>query len=202
MREKIKENFTAINPEEYRECREGSADFDRKAEKEKRKELRKILTGALSAALKEAGLKKEGNSLWGQKIGDTWRIVYLQRSQFGHKYYIEAGVCKENDIPKKEKPGIIYCKIRERIEGIVENIERERAHDEDNEDVGEKNEEKIKDIRAMLDFEEPGASEKYPGEYFVPSVSSDEAERKIKGIQNVVKEYVPLWLDEASKKSL
>ena len=137
-----------------------------------------------------------GHSLWSRKVRDSWHIVYLQRSQFSHQYYVEAGICKKKDIPKGEKPVIVFCKERKRIEGIVESIEKERTQREEN--AEEVIRQKVNDIKVALDFELPGAQKEYPGEYFIPSVSPEESENKIGEIQKAVGEYVPLWFDAKS----
>ncbi len=173
--------------------------FDREAEKKYRQKIRKILSEKISESLDEFGFKKKGHSLWSSKIDDSWHIIYLQRSQFSHEYYIEAGICEEKDIPKGKKPDIIFCKERERIEGIISDIEKERTGKEKN--AEELIKKKANDINAALDFEVPGAEEKYPEEYFVPSVDSKEAENKIAKIQKAVSEYVPLWFRKQSRSN-
>lgn len=188
MIEKFKENFG----EGINKGIEKAEKFDREAEKKYRQKVRKILSEKLSEALKDSDLKKTGYSSWSRKIKDSWRLVYLQRSQFSHEYYIEAGICKENDIPKGEKLEIRFCKERERIEYIVRDIEEKRLKEE-----GQTKErllqDKVNTVKAALEFEAPGARKKYPGEYFVPSVNPEEAKHKIEEIQKVVGEYVPLW---------
>ncbi len=182
MTEEFRENFSKKNNNDKKEVKE----FDRKAEKNYRKEVRKILSEKMSEVLGNSGFKKTGYSLWSRKVGDSWHIVYLQRSQFSHQYFIEAGICNEKDIPKGKKLDIVFCKGRERIEGIVSDMEKE-------ENVEELAEKKVRDINAALNFEAPDAQKKYPEEYFVPSVNFEEAENKIEKIQKVVGQYVPLW---------
>jgi len=185
MIEKLKENFG-----ERRE------EFDREAEKKYRQELRKILSTKISEALDKFGFEKTGSSLWSRKVGDLWQVVYLQRSQFSHQYYIEAGICQKQDIPKGEKPNIIFCKSRERIENIVSDAKEEQTGRK--EDAKKSVTQKVNAVKAALDFEIPGVHEKYPEEYFVPSVGSEEAGKKIEVIQNAIEEYVPRWFQ--SKK--
>ena len=160
-------------------------EFDRDAEKERRKEIRSMLIDAITAALQETGFKKTRYSLWSRHIGEIWHLVYLQRSQTDHRYYIEAGICYDSDIPQGEKTDIIFCKNRERIEWIVANVEKKQM--KEHEDADEKIKEKINNVRETLDFEIPDAHEKYPKEYFVPSVSLREAEEKIEKIKNDIK---------------
>ncbi|MFA5076791.1 MAG: DUF4304 domain-containing protein [Patescibacteria group bacterium] len=91
-----------------------SADFDRAAEKQRRQEIRKILVDSLSTVLRDAGFIKRG-STWQRQAGDSWQIVYLQRSQFSHQYYLEVGICSNADIPQGGKPDIVFCRPRDRF---------------------------------------------------------------------------------------
>jgi hypothetical protein len=199
MFEKPGENPEIKTEEEIKDKPEQGPDFDREAEKEHRKEVRKLLVKELSGTLKQEGLTKIGNSLWQRKIGDFLHLVYLQRSQFSHQYYIEAGICNEKDIPEGEKPHIAYCKHqkRERIEYIVEKTENERLPE--SEDKEQKIKEKMDTVKAALDFEISGGLEKYPDDYYFPSVSMEEAKEKIDTIQKTVGEYIPLWFEKHSK---
>lgn len=199
MFEKFGENPEPKIEEEVKEEKEKSPDFDREAEKEHRKEIRKILVKELSWILKKEGLAKVGNSLWQRKIGDFLHLICLERYSYGHEYFIEAGICNEKDIPEGEKPHIAYCKDqkRERIEYIIEKTENERLPEsEDKEQIVK---EKKDDVEAALDFEDPSADEKHPDDYFVPSVSIEEAKEKIETIKKAVGEYIPLWLEKHSK---
>lgn len=168
--------------------------FDRESEKNQRKEIRNILVSAMSDTLKEMGFKKTQYSLWSRHLGETWQIVYMQRSQTDHRYYIEAGICHERDIPRGEKIDIVRCKNRERIEWIVADIERKQT--KESEDVDEKIKQKVNDVQEALNFEIPHAHERYPNEYFVPSVSLPDAEEKIKKIKHMIKEYLLLWFTD------
>lgn len=189
MAEKFRENPEKRTRENTREVE----NFDTEAEKRYRQEIKKRLSGELSSALRDYGFEKTGYSLWSKKVGNSWYILYLQRSQFSHEYYVELGICEKKDIPRGEKLDIVFCKKRARIETIVENIEKERTQKEENaeEIIGKK----LDYINASLNFEAIGARKKYPKEYFVPSVNPKEAENKIDKIQKAVREYVPLWFN-------
>lgn len=187
--------------EKFREIFDGerqkSIEFDREAEKKHRQEIRKALGRELSEALNDFGFKKTGYSLWSRKIGELWQIVYLQRSQFSHHYYIEAGICNERDVPKGEKLNIVFCKKRERIEGMVASIAKKQIQKKENSE--EEIRKKVDDINKALNFEISSGHEKSTEEYFVPSVSSQEAKEKITKIMESVKEYIPSWFDTQSK---
>ena len=174
--------------------KERGPEFDREAEKEKRKKIRKLLEKSISAPLKESGFKKSGQSYWLRKAGDRLQLVYLQRSQVSHQYFIEAGVCLSGDVPEGKKPDIVYCKIRERIEKVISDTDKVRGSKEQ----GDATKEKVKRIYSALQFEVPGGLEKYPNEYYFPSVSIEEAQQKIEEIAGAVKEYIPKWLDDQS----
>lgn len=193
MKEKLLKIEENKNPEEKIEA----SNFDKEEEKKYRQEVRKIIVKALSEALEGTGLMKAGYSTWQRKIKNTWQILYLQRSQWGHQYYIEAGVGNDLDIPKGQKPDIVYCKIRERIEGIIDEIEKEKTlgEKEKKDKIGEK----VNTVNAALDFEAPGVQEKYPEDYFLPSVDIEEAKRKIEIIKKNVAEYAPLWFNKHSE---
>ena len=197
MNEKFGENPEPKTEEETKEDIEQGPDFDREAEKEQRKEIRKMMVGALSETLKKEGLAKKSYALWQRKIENVSQLVYLQRSQFGHEYFIEAGICNEKDIPEGQKPDIVYCKTRDRIEGIIAEIEKERMPESENK--GQEIKEKINTVNAALDFDIPGMAEKYPEDYFFPSVGIEEAKEKIETIKKAVGEYIPLWLEKHSK---
>jgi len=169
---------------------EGSVDFDREAEKEKRKEVRKILEKAISESLAEEGFEKIGNSNWCRRFGDAWQMIYLQRSQFSHSYYIEAGVVSVKEIGDAKKMDITFCPIRERVEYVVE---KQYLKDGCKETEARKKRGEIDDA---LNFEISGARDKYPDEYFVPSVSIAEAQNKIKFLQQTIKEYIPAWFNQ------
>jgi len=94
---------------EHNKIREQSTEgLNREKEKIHRKEIRKLLDRALQETLSNLGFHKIKSSTWGRKVGNAWEIVYLQRSQFSHRYYIEAGVCEEKDrflYTQKQKKG-------------------------------------------------------------------------------------------------
>jgi len=197
MIEKFGENPESKTEEETEEGIEKGPDFDREAEKEHRKEIRKMMVEALSETLKKENLAKKSYALWQRRIENALQLVYLQRSQYSHQYYIEAGICNEKDIPEGQKPDIVYCKTRDRIGSIIAEIEKERGPE------GEKKRQEIKEkvnmVNAALDFGVPGMDEKYPDDYFFPSVGIEEAKEKIETIKKAVGEYIPLWLDKHSK---
>jgi len=167
--------------------------FDREAEKEKRKEIRKMLEHALTEVLKPVGFKKEGVSTWLREIKDKIQIVYLQKSQFGHTYYIEAGVCDSKNLGGK-KPRIIDCLGNKRLEGIVSELDIKEYSEEEAR-------EKEQGIRQLLEFEVPHEIPKKLEDYetLVPSVDIAEAQNKIESLKKIMKENVPAWLDEQSK---
>jgi hypothetical protein len=171
-------------------------EFDREAEKEFRKGVRKGLTKSMSEALKDSGFRKTRNAVWSREREGRWNVVYLQRSQFAHEYFVEAGVCDKEDVPDGEKPDIVHCdtRDRERIEQIVKRAEKERA----GEGVDEDAQKKFEAVRAALRFEAPGSRGEHRDDYFVPSVSQEEADAKIATIKDAVEEYVPLWFDKES----
>lgn len=171
--------------------------FDREAEKQQRKEIRKQLEHEFSVALKVDGFKKEGSSKWLRKVGDTWHVVYLQRSYLSHEYFIEAGICNTGDIPRGKKPDIVFCgKDRARIESVIADVESSRVRSVEDETTDAKVDEKVKGISEALKFEPvmdvDELYKQYPDGY-APSVSRDEAESKIELIRNTVQEYVPAW---------
>ncbi len=172
-------------------------EFDREAEKEKRKEIRKILTRQISDSTQDIGLKKSGSSVWHSEVGSKRHVLYLQRSQFSHLYYIEAGTC---DIPaeKNVKPDITKCRKRQRIEYIVSHADFTREERESgNPEIKKMVHEREEAVRSLLNFEEPGAQERYPGEYFVPSVSIEESKQQIKEVGEIIKDYIPEWFVES-----
>lgn len=185
MIEKIWKDSDAINRESK------AKKFDREAEKKYRQEVRGILAKSLSEVLGVLGFKKAGYSLWSREIGDSWHILYLQRSQWGHQYYIEAGICNKKDMSGDEKLDITRCKKRNRIADIVASIEKERSSGQEN--VEEAVRGKMNDINTALNFEAQDAREKYPGEYFIPSIGPQESKKKIEKIKRAVEEYIPLW---------
>lgn len=183
------EKFDTERPEVY------EPSFDHEAEKEKRKQIRKMLMRMLTESLKPAGFKKQGHSLWARKQGDQQHIVYLQRSQFSHTYYIEAGICKEQDLEKGEEPDIVSCSKRDRIENIVRD-----THQDSSEEIDKQKEKTlIRDIQDTLHFEIPDADAKYPGEYFVPSVSLEKAQDKTDDIKEIIEKHIPAWFDKYGK---
>jgi hypothetical protein len=147
----------------------------------------------LSETLKKEGLKKIGYAVWQRKIEDKMHLVYLQRSQFGHDYMIEAGIFNEKDIPEGEEPSIRNCKPRKRIEHIVEEIEEERMPQSENKEQEIK--EKMNAIDAALNFESFSSLENHQ----VFSMDDEQVKEKIETIKKAVGEYIPLWLEKHSK---
>jgi len=197
MNEKFGEDLELKAEEKAEENTEKGPDFDREAEKESRKEIRKMMVDVLSEIFKKEGLTKKSYSLWQRKIDKTLQLVYLQRSQFSHQYYIEAGICNEKDIPEGQKPDIVYCKTRERIEGIIYDVEKERMPEAENKE--QELREKINTVHAALNFEIPGSAEKYPDDYFYPSVGVEEAKEKIEIIKKAADEYILRWIDKHAR---
>ena len=167
--------------------------FDHEAEKEKRKQIRKMLVRMITESLKPAGFKKQGYSLWTRKVGEQWHVVYLQRSQFAHAYYFEVGICREQDLKKGEKPDIALCSKRERIEHIVKHAHREGSPGEVDK---QKEHEIMYGLQQALHFEIPDVRSKCPDEYFVPSVSLEKAQQKIDTVGKIVAWYIPMWFDK------
>lgn len=176
--------------------------FDREKEKERRQEIRKQLELAISAPLKTENFIREGKSKWTRKLEDKRALVYLQRSVSSHAYYIEAGICEEKDIPEGKKIDIVYCdeSSRHRLEHIAGYLYRLKHAGE--EDVEEKATTVVQNIRDALSFDIPDGFEKYPGEYFFPSVSPEEVDKKIEIIQKAIEEYIPAWLKEKTYLNL
>lgn len=171
---------------------------DREAEKEKRKEIRKMLERALTEALKPAGFKKEGSSTWLREIKDKIQMVYLQRSQFGHNYYLETGVCDSKDL--KDRPlHITDCRNRERIEAIFSKLKYGKSPEkEPDTELENKIREEEQKIGSLLDFEIPHEIPKKLEDYEIPIPSVDIAEtrNKIETFKKIVEENVPEWLDK------
>lgn len=185
--------FGPYNPEN--EEKAGKApEFDSEAELERRKEIRKLLTKEISESAGSIGFKKAGNSVWYSEVENKRHILALERSQWSHEYYLEAGIC---NIPEDEtiKPDITKCGTqRESIEYIV-------SHLDFSEEQRKSNDPKIKkaifdreeEIRLFFDFEEPGIREKYPNEYSYPSVALEESQQKIEKVGEIVETYISKW---------
>lgn len=169
------------------------SEFDHEAEKEKRKQIRKMLVKMITESLKPAGFKKQGYSLWMRKLGDQWHMIYLQRSQYAHQYYLEVGICKEQDLKKDKKPDITLCSKREHMEYIIRHAHQESSPGE----VGKQKErEIIYGLKQAFNFEDSNARTKYQDEYFVPSVNLEKAQHKIDTIGKIVAWYIPIWFDK------
>ncbi|PIP31237.1 hypothetical protein COX25_00405 [bacterium (Candidatus Howlettbacteria) CG23_combo_of_CG06-09_8_20_14_all_37_9] len=182
-------------PEEMGFAEKNESEFDREKEKEHRKEIRKALSKKISESLKNSGFKKSGNSIWVTEVSNNkLNMLYLQRGQFDHSYYIEAGVCEN---PSKEKNfAITDCRQRQRIEYIVKESDFTKEQRQSGDpDMRKQMYERVREVDSFLNFEEPGVRDKYSGEYFVPSVYMDVAEEKIEAIGDIVKQYVPEWLE-------
>ena len=170
--------------------------FDLKNEKRRRREIRKELEQVISVPLKAEGFKREGVSKWVRKIGGTSQLLYLQRSTNSHSYYIEVGICEDTDIPKGEKADIVYCSEdnRQRLERVVSIFYNQQHSSEA--DVEEKTKEAAQNVRDALSFDITDGLEKYPGEYYFPSVSQDEAKEKIEAVGKFIEEYIPEWFSK------
>ena len=167
------------------EIREPQSRGEREKEraKEKSKEIRKMLERAITESLETAGLEKVGYSTWLRKIRNKFQLVYLQRSLYSNSYYIEAGICDAKDIPENEKPNVIHCNFRDRIESIVN--EKNGKGRPEKEQLKKQNE-----VNDLLNFEKE--SKKYPA----PIIDLDEAQKKIEALKNLVQEYIPWWFDK------
>ncbi len=181
------------------------AGFDREEEKEKRKEIRKMLVSSLSETLKESGFKKEDYSVWRKSADGRTEIIYLQRSSFAHQYYIEMGIREPAEKEGFVRVDITDCQTRDRIEGVMaEAIDKQYANKEEAEAVKE---EKLKEIQEALDFEKRRDSEiagskkqeENEEEYYFPSVSLPEAQAKIAKIKEAVEKYAVPWFSSQEK---
>ena len=106
-------------------------------EKERRKEVRKLIEAAITEILKEHEFKKK-SSTW-RKVNEenqTIDIFQLQKNRYAFEYYLEAGVFETSQDPKENNPKIEDCgsKKRQRFgdEERVLNLE------DDSLDVGER----------------------------------------------------------------
>jgi len=139
------------------------------------KGVRKILVAGLSEVLKDFGFKKTGHSLWTRKIGSKFHLVYLQRAMFIHSYYVEFGMCEEDEIPPGKKPDVIYCgRESQRIEHVVID---ETADQQARKSIRDQ-------VNATLDFNGPEERSGYPLD---KTIAQSEA------LQRYVRERVPLW---------
>lgn len=87
-----------------------------------------------------------------------------------------------------EKPATEDCQTCERLEYV---IAKEKGEDPSSpKSKGRKN---VLDFHGKLNFVQPGAEKKYPGEYFLPSVSLEEAKKKIEFIKSAVEKYALPW---------
>lgn len=172
--------------------------FDREEEKRRRKEIRKMLENTVTESLKKVGFERSGNSHWKRQIGDELQLFYLQRALYNHEYFLEAGVCKTEDIPPKSKPNIVFCnhRRRKRINDIVRERYTELHPDESG--VFERAEAESNRVKQALDFGIPNGPEQYPGEYFFPSVNPEEASAKIEIIGQIIDQYIPPWFAQQS----
>jgi len=90
----------------------------------------------------------------------------------------------------KKKIGFCTHKNRKRVESIIEDMGGER--EKENHGAEHTN---TKNSQELLDFEISSYRDQYPQEYFVPSVSIEEAMQKIETIQQIVTKYIPAWLE-------
>jgi len=127
-------------------------------EKAKRKEIYKGLVSNLHEVLKQAGFKKKA-STWRRELDNVIQVVNLQRSQYSFSYFLNLGVFIKKLDETNLAPQEYECHYRKRIESIAA---KDRTSQEervklrqlfDFEDTSVKPEEKIKDIKKMLQEE-------------------------------------------------
>lgn len=115
----------------------------------------------MGALLTKDGFKKEAVAKWICQEGESVTIVQLQRSQFGHTYYINVARGPASRIPEGEKPDEIFFSGKER-QRIV-----------------------------SVDFEEERAKEKYPHEaYYFPSVNDAGVRDRLNRISAELEKYL------------
>lgn len=172
--------------------------FDREEEKRIRKEIRKMLEKTVSESLKKVGFQRSGNSHWIRQNGDELQLFYLQRAQYKHAYYLEAGVCRAENVPQGSEPNIVFCdyRRRKRINDIVREGYIELHPDEA--EVVERAKSESNRVDQALDFGLPNGHEQYPDDYFFPSVSLDEAGTKIALVGQIIDRYIPPWFVQQS----
>jgi hypothetical protein len=93
-------------------------DADNEGEKERQKEIKKVVFQEFSKGLKPLGFKKEGNAKWIRRECGTLEIVYLQRYSLGFEFFVEAGNCREDEIIKGNKADVVDCMARERLDEL------------------------------------------------------------------------------------
>jgi len=108
-------------------------------EKERRKEIRKELVGAIHELLNQAGFKKQG-STWRREFKDIIQIVNLQRSNFSFSFYLNLGIFVKKFNSNIKNPEEVECHYRERFETIGEEDKTNR--------------EGINEKRKILNFED------------------------------------------------
>lgn len=178
--------------------RQRDVSIDRNEEKRKRKKIRKMLEKTVSESLKKVGFQRSGNSYWKRQIGDELQLFYLQRALYKHAYYLEAGVCRAEDVPLGSEPSIVFCDYRRRKR--INDIVRERyieLHPDESE-AAEHAKTESNRVKQALDFGIPNGHEQYPGDYFFPSVNPDEASAKIELVGQIIDQYIPPWFAQQS----
>lgn len=114
-----------------------------KEEKERRKEIRKQLVGAIYELLKQAGFKKQ-SSTWYREQKDIIQVVNLQRSNFSFSFMLNLGIFVKKLNPDINIPKEYECHYRERFETVGEEDKTNR--------------EEINDKRKILNFEDTSAT--------------------------------------------
>ncbi|MFA6918095.1 MAG: DUF4304 domain-containing protein [Candidatus Gracilibacteria bacterium] len=143
------------------------------------KEVRKLLVAGITEVLRDFGFKKNGYSSWTRKVGSSLHLVYLQRSQVSHNYYIEFGICEDGAIPARQKPDIADCKKRERIDHAASAAE-----------VPEVVALMKNQIHGLLNFQGPEDEYQWPRGL---------AGWKIDEIKKLIRETVPIWFSSREK---
>ena len=110
-----------------------------KEEKERRKEIRKQLMGAIHELLKQAGFKKQ-SSTWRREQDGIIQVVNLQRSNVSFSFMLNLGIFVKKLNPNINSPKEYECHYRERFETVGEEDKANR--------------EKINEKRKILDFED------------------------------------------------
>jgi len=172
--------------------------LDKEKEKKHRGEIRKALERAINNQLKENGFRRSGKSTWLKDSETNIEIIYLQRSQYRHSYYIEAGIYRGDTVFKDTPPTITDCRHndRERLEYILRDIYRKEHEGEP--DVEERAEAARIRLDQALNFEMTNDQTSHSNVEYPPSVPLQEATKKIQIITEATRNALPLWLEQHS----